>query len=90
MKTKLLERAFALLSFVLALALAVPAAAQKELVVWHGYRGGEKAAFEKVIEGFNKANAGKIKVTSLAVPFDAFADKVTAAVPRGKGPDVFI
>ena len=24
------------------------------------------------------------------MPYDAFADKITAAVPRGKGPDVFI
>ncbi|HEY4574233.1 MAG TPA: extracellular solute-binding protein, partial [Thermoanaerobaculia bacterium] len=76
----------------LALLLVFPlsALAQKEIVVWHGYRGGEKAAFEKVIENFNQANAGKIKVTTLAVPYDAFADKITAAVPRGKGPDVFI
>jgi arabinogalactan oligomer/maltooligosaccharide transport system substrate-binding protein len=76
----------------LALLLLVPfsALAQKEVVVWHGYRGGEKAAFEKVVDEFNKANAGKVKVTTLAVPYDAFADKITAAVPRGKGPDVFI
>src|SRR3954451_14843548 len=76
----------------LALLLVFPlsALAQKEIVVWHGYRGGEKAAFEKVIENFNQANAGKIKVTTLAVPYDAFADKITAAVPRGNGPDVFI
>ncbi|MFL6234984.1 MAG: extracellular solute-binding protein [Thermoanaerobaculia bacterium] len=76
----------------LALLLLLPfsALAQKEIVVWHGYRGGEKAAFEKVVDNFNKANAGKIKVTTLAVPYDAFADKITAAVPRGKGPDVFI
>jgi arabinogalactan oligomer/maltooligosaccharide transport system substrate-binding protein len=77
----------------LALALAVPVSAfaqGKEIVVWHGYRGGEKAAFEQVIEEFNKANAGKIHASSLAVPYDAFADKITAAVPRGKGPDVFI
>lgn len=76
----------------LALLLVFPlcALAQKEIVVWHGYRGGEKAAFEKVIDNFNKANGGKIKVTTLAVPYDAFADKITAAVPRGKGPDVFI
>ena len=66
------------------------ALAQKEIVVWHGYRGGEKAAFEKVVDNFNKANAGKIKASTLAVPYDAFADKITAAVPRGKGPDVFI
>lgn len=71
-------------------ALPTLAAAQKEIVIWHGYRGGEKAAFEKVVENFNKANAGKIKASTLAVPYDAFADKITAAVPRGKGPDVFI
>jgi len=29
-------------------------------------------------------------VSTLAVPYDAFADKISAAVPRGKGPDVFI
>ena len=32
----------------------------------------------------------RCKVTTLAVPFDAFADKISAAVPRGKGPDIFI
>jgi arabinogalactan oligomer / maltooligosaccharide transport system substrate-binding protein len=76
----------------LALLLVFPgfAVAQKEIVVWHGYRGGEKAAFEKAVDNFNKANAGKIKASTLAVPYDAFADKITAAVPRGKGPDVFI
>jgi len=72
------------------LVLPALAAAQKEIVIWHGYRGGEKAAFETVVENFNKANAGKIKATTLAVPYDAFADKITAAVPRGKGADVFI
>ena len=78
------------LALALLLVFPLSALAQKEIVVWHGYRGGEKAAFEKVVDNFNKANAGKIKVTTLAVPYDAFADKITAAVPRGKGPDVFI
>jgi len=74
-------------------ALALPglAAAQgAKLVVWHAYRGGEKAAFEKVIAAYNARPGTKVKVDPLAVPFDAFADKVSAAVPRGKGPDVFI
>ncbi len=72
-------------------ALAAPAtlAAQKEVVVWHGYRGGEKTAFEKVVAQFNQSQKA-VKVSSLAVPYDAFSDKITAAVPRGKGPDVFI
>lgn len=73
----------------LSLLLSVPAMAQKEIVVWHGYRGGEKAAFEKVVNQFNQSQKG-VKVSTLAVPYDAFADKITAAVPRGKGPDVFI
>ncbi len=29
-------------------------------------------------------------MTTLAIPYDAYADKITASVPRGKGPDVFI
>src|SRR5687768_15611446 len=69
---------------------ALPAAAQKEIVVWHAYRGDERTAFEKVVASYNQARAGRIEVTTLAVPYDAFADKITAAVPRGKGPDVFI
>jgi arabinogalactan oligomer/maltooligosaccharide transport system substrate-binding protein len=73
----------------LALLLAIPAAAQ-EIVVWHAYRGGEKAAFEKVVRDYNARPGTKVKATTLAVPFDAFADKISAAVPRGKGPDVFI
>jgi arabinogalactan oligomer/maltooligosaccharide transport system substrate-binding protein len=92
MPSNFLRRALPLLAFALALTIggAAPLLAQKEIVVWHGYRGGEKTTFEKVVEGFNKANAGKVHVSSLAVPFDALADKITAAVPRGKGPDVFI
>jgi arabinogalactan oligomer / maltooligosaccharide transport system substrate-binding protein len=64
--------------------------AAQEIVVWHAYRAGEKTAFEKVVANYNSTKGGKTKVTTLAVPYDAFADKITAAVPRGKGPDIFI
>jgi arabinogalactan oligomer / maltooligosaccharide transport system substrate-binding protein len=60
-----------------------------ELVVWHSYRSEEKAAIEKVVAAYNTSHPAT-HVTTLAVPFDAFADKISAAVPRGKGPDVFI
>ncbi|MCM2317037.1 MAG: extracellular solute-binding protein [Thermoanaerobaculia bacterium] len=78
----------ALLTTLALLLFAAPLAAQ-QITIWHAYRGGEKDAFEKVVANFN-ASQGKIKATTLAVPYDAFADKITAAVPRGKGPDVFI
>jgi arabinogalactan oligomer / maltooligosaccharide transport system substrate-binding protein len=75
-----------------ALAFAAGAFAQgKELVVWHAYRAAEKTAFEKVLENFAKTPGAKgFKVSPLAIPYDAYADKISAAVPRGKGPDVFI
>ena len=80
-----------LLTLALLVTFALPAFAQKEIVVWHAYRGEEKEAFEKVVAAFNQAYAAKgIKATTLAVPFDAFADKISAAIPRGKGPDVFV
>ncbi len=70
---------------------AACAQAGNELVVWHAYRGAEKAAFEKVVANFEKSPAAKgAKVSTLAIPYDAYADKISAAVPRGKGPDVFI
>lgn len=72
-------------------AAAFAQSAAKELVVWHAYRAAEKTAFEKVLENFAKTPAAKgFKVSPLAIPYDAYADKISAAVPRGKGPDVFI
>ncbi len=81
-------RAFCLAALAFAL-IAEAAVAQTSLVVWHAYRGKEKDAFEKVVADFN-ATGKAFKVTTLAVPYDAYADKISAAVPRGKGPDIFI
>src|SRR5574342_436172 len=76
------------LALLVALALAGPARAV-EITVWHAYRAEEKAAFEKACAQYQASKPG-VTVSTLAVPYDAFADKITAAVPRGKGPDVFI
>jgi arabinogalactan oligomer/maltooligosaccharide transport system substrate-binding protein len=70
-------------------AAAPVAQAATDIVVWHAYRGDEKAAFEKVVGMYN-AKQKAVAVRTLAVPYDAYADKITASVPRGKGPDVFI
>jgi arabinogalactan oligomer/maltooligosaccharide transport system substrate-binding protein len=85
-----MNAAFRIVFIALAVLVAtVQTARAAELVVWHSYRAEEKAAIEKVVAAYNAANPGT-KVTTLAVPFDAFADKISAAVPRGKGPDLFI
>jgi arabinogalactan oligomer/maltooligosaccharide transport system substrate-binding protein len=78
--------------FGIAIAAALLSAAparSADIVVWHAYRGEEKTALEKVVAEYNARQAAT-HVTTLAVPYDAFADKISAAVPRGKGPDVFI
>jgi arabinogalactan oligomer/maltooligosaccharide transport system substrate-binding protein len=85
-----MTRTRSLLTLVGLLALGAAGSARAaELVVWHAYRAEEKAAFEKVGKAYEASKPGTT-VTLLAVPYDAFADKITAAVPRGKGPDVFI
>jgi arabinogalactan oligomer / maltooligosaccharide transport system substrate-binding protein len=62
-----------------------------ELVIWHSYRGREKEALEKVAALYSAAaKPGTRAVRAVAVPNDAFADKISAAVPRNKGPDLFI
>src|SRR5439155_22972231 len=53
------------------------------LVLWHSYRGAEEEALRRLLQGFGE-------VQSLAVPYDAFASKLTAAIPGGNGPDLFI
>lgn len=73
------------------LGLLASAVHAEQLTVWHAYRGGEKTAFEKVVKLYETKKASKgITVNTLAIPYDAYADKISAAVPRGKGPDVFI
>lgn len=70
---------------------AVRAQGAAELVVWHAYRGAERAAFEKVIRLFEgRPEAKGVKVRPLAIPYDAYADRISAAIPRGRGPDLFI
>jgi arabinogalactan oligomer/maltooligosaccharide transport system substrate-binding protein len=63
--------------------------AQTEVTLWHSYRGNEKEALLQVVENFNNTHS-EVKIKALGIPYDAFPDKITAAIPRGKGPDIFI
>lgn len=59
------------------------------LVLWHAYRGGEKAALQSAVDAWRADNQGPA-VRLVSIPFDAFANKVSVAIPRGNGPDLLI
>jgi arabinogalactan oligomer/maltooligosaccharide transport system permease protein len=61
---------------------------ERGIVVWHPYRGGEQAAFEAVVHSFEAEHG--LKVTVLAVPYEAYLPKLEAAIPRGNGPNLFV
>ncbi len=74
---------------VLSLLFVLKAQAQTTVTLWHAYRGDEKEAIKQITNNFNTANED-VQIKLLGIPYDAFADKITAAIPRGKGPDLFI
>jgi arabinogalactan oligomer/maltooligosaccharide transport system substrate-binding protein len=59
------------------------------VVLWHAYNGAERAALETTAASWNAAHPDA-PITLVAVPYDAFADKLSSAIPRGNGPDLFI
>lgn len=62
-----------------------------EVVVWHGYRAAERTALEKAVAAYNTTRGGSgTRVKLLAIPSDAFTDKISATLSRGVGPDVFV
>jgi arabinogalactan oligomer/maltooligosaccharide transport system permease protein len=65
------------------------AEAQRTVTLWHAYRGAEQQALDRVLRAFETSHHG-VTIQTLAVPFDAYASKLEAAIPRGNGPDLFI
>lgn len=64
-------------------------AAPDGIVMWHAYSGAEREALETLAADWNTAHPDQ-PLTLVAVPYDAFADKITSAVPNGNGPDLFV
>ncbi|MCU1283045.1 MAG: sugar transporter substrate-binding protein, partial [bacterium] len=60
-----------------------------QLVVWHSYRADEEKALAQCVAVWNRAHAG-VQVEALALPYDGFASKLEAAIPRGNGPDLVV
>ncbi|MDP3273995.1 MAG: extracellular solute-binding protein [Deltaproteobacteria bacterium] len=59
------------------------------MTLWHAYRGAEQQALEQLIRSFERTQPN-VRVSVLAVPFDAYASKLEAAIPRQNGPDLFL
>ena len=62
---------------------------RREVVLWHSYRGAERDTLESLAAQFERGHTD-LRVRLLPVPYDALPDKLTAAVPRGNGPDLFV
>ncbi len=58
------------------------------VLLWHAYSGAELEALEAAVADIQREQG--IEIRLVAVPYEAFADKLTAAIPNGNGPDIFI
>jgi arabinogalactan oligomer/maltooligosaccharide transport system permease protein len=85
-----LGRALACALAALLTLVAPRARAAEPLTLWHSYRedGTELKALTASLEAFRKVTSAELRV--LAVPFDSYASKLTAAIPAGNGPDLYI
>ena len=63
--------------------------AEEHLVLWHSYRGDEERGLVSVVHTFEAKHPG-VTVEVLTIPYEAYAAKLEAAVPRAHGPDLFI
>ncbi len=59
------------------------------ITLWHAYRAEEETALLAAVDAFNDSRKD-IHVEALKIPYQAFADKITNAIPRDNGPDLFI
>lgn len=70
-------------------ATACAAPQDHRLTLWHAYREGEALALEAACARIAEAHP-ELAVRLVAIPFDAFVNKVSVAVPNGNGPDLFL
>jgi len=63
--------------------------AGEHVVLWHSYRGGEEEALTLIMDALQTEQPA-LDVEVLAVPYEVLASKLTTAIPRGNGPDVFV
>jgi arabinogalactan oligomer/maltooligosaccharide transport system permease protein len=69
--------------------MILPTLLAAHVVLWHSYRAEEQRALEHCVAEWNRAHRD-VEVEALALPYDGFAAKLEAAIPRGNGPDLFV
>ena len=61
----------------------------EKLTIWHAYSGAEREVLERSAARWTAAHP-ELPLHPVYVPYDAFADKLSSAVPNGNGPDLFV
>lgn len=62
---------------------------RRGIVLWHAYNGAERDALAATAARWNADHPDR-PIELVGVPYGAFADKLTSAIPGGNGPDLFI
>ncbi len=62
---------------------------RRGIVLWHAYQGTERDALMRSAATWNAEHPDQ-PIELVGVPYKAFADKLTSAIPGGNGPDLFI
>lgn len=77
----------AILLLIVALAALLPSCGGERSTIrlWHAYRGDEERALGEILAAWKGA-----PIEVLPLPYDAYASKLSAAIPLGEGPDLFI
>ncbi len=81
----------AFLTFAVAIGLVASdckTAPKNHIVLWHAYRGAEEQALLELTARYEAQTGTTVEV--LAVPFLAYASKLSSAIEREQGPDLFI
>ena len=82
----ILRRLGVMLALATLVLVALPRLAHAQTIrLWHAYRGQEEDALRQTLASWSGP-----PVEVLALPYDAYAAKLSAAIPLGEGPHLFI
>ena len=70
--------------------LALAACERRDaIVLWHAHQGAEREVLVRAAARWNAEHPDR-PLELVGMPFNGFADKLSSAIPRGNGPDLFI